>query len=98
MPGVSFELNRPRFFRRCFERRQESIQWCLYIDNQVARVRHMNDEVGAERALVGCNSKLLGEVAGLRHAGELDEPTQRELTPAPPHLGPAKGGHQIASL
>src|SRR5688572_31268051 len=50
------------------------------------------DEIRPQRLLAGLDLRLLGEVAVLHHARQLDQATQRELAPAAAHFGAPQRG------
>src|SRR5690606_35730325 len=70
----------------------------LRIDDEIARVWHVHDEIRSQRAFVAHHVELLAEIAVLREPGELDHATQSELAPPAAHLGASESRHEIARL
>ena len=70
----------------------------LHVHDEIARLGHVHDHVRPQRAVFAEEVQLLGEVAVLGHAGELDDPPQRHLAPAAAHFRPAQRRDEIARL
>ena len=70
----------------------------LHVNDDVAPFGHVHDEIRAHGARRARLMRLLGEVHACRHAGEFDQPPQRDLTPLAAHVGTAQSGDEIAGL
>ena len=68
----------------------------LGVDDDAAPADQVDHEVGPAGAVV--EAHLLGEVAPVDEAGQLDRPAQVQLAPAPAHLGLAQRRRQRAGL
>ena len=77
---------------------EKGLERRLGVDHEIARVGHVHDEIGTERACLAHHPQLLGEVAVLGEAGELDQAAKRQLAPAAAHLGTAERGGEVARL
>src|SRR5690348_1059873 len=88
----------PAFVRRRLERLEIGIERRLHIDDEIAGVGHVHDEVGPQRSFLAKEVELFGEVAMLTEPGELHQPPQRELTPTPAYFRTAKRSDEVASL
>ncbi len=80
------------------DRLEVGIQRSLHVHDEIARIRHVHDQIRPHHALVGDDTELFGEIAVLAQARQLDHPAQSHLTPAPAHLGATQGGDKIARL
>ena len=78
-------------FEVCIERR-------LHVDDQVAAVRHVDDHVGTQVAVLDAHVHLFLEVAVLDHARQFGEPTQSHFAPLAAHFRTAQRVHQRASF
>src|SRR3990172_6169452 len=58
----------------------------------------MDDHVGTEPARLTFDAHLLDEVAVLREPGELDDPVERDLPPAPADVRRPQRRDQVARL
>ena len=56
----------------------------------------LHDHVGTHAPLLADGRHLLLEIAVLQHAGQLDDPAQLDLPPAPAHGRRPQRGHQVA--
>ena len=77
---------------------EEGVERHLGVDDHVLAAGQAHDEVGAQPAVVAGGGHLLGEVAAVDQARELDDPAQVQLSPAPAHLGLAERGRQGRGL
>src|SRR6185437_15868218 len=72
------------------------VERCLHIDDEIARIRHVHDEIRPERSILTEEVQLLREIAVLAESGELHQPPQRELTPASAHFRTSQRGDEVA--
>ena len=66
---------------------EERLERHFRVDDDALAERQADDHVGAQASGVGPQARLLLEVAAVQHAGELDDPAQLHLAPAPAHRG-----------
>ena len=71
------------------------IQRCLDVDNQLSLVRHVHDHVGANDLVVIGRVYLFDEIAVLDHAGQFDQPAQRDFPPLTAHFRTAQRFDEI---
>jgi hypothetical protein len=81
-----------------FDRVHVRVERRLRVDDHLARLGHAHDQIGTQYLLASLNLRLLGEVAVLDHARQLDQTPQRELTPAAAHFRSPQRRRQIARL
>ena len=70
----------------------------LRVDDHVPPAGEVDDEIGAEPALVPVDRRLLLEVAAVEHARELDDAAELHLAPAPAGLRGAERLHEVRRL
>ena len=87
-----------RPFARRFERAEVGIERSLGVDDEIAFLRHVHDEVWPQHAVLARDPQLLGEIAVLGEPGELDDAPQAQLAPAAAYLGAAQGRREVARL
>ena len=75
---------------------EERVERHLGVDHDRLAAGQVHDEVGAQHAVGELD--LLGEVAAVDQAGELDRPAQVHLAPPAADLGLAQGGGQRRGL
>ena len=95
---VAPERDAARFVVLRFDRVQVGVERRLGVDHDVARLGHAHQQIRSQRAAFAATTGLLGEIAVLGQARELDHAAQRDLAPAAAHFRTAQCGGQIARL
>ena len=96
--GVAPQRDGAVLVGRRLGRGQVGIERRLDVDDDLPAVRHVDDHVGAQRAVLALHVHLLDEIAALDHAREFGEPPQRHLAPLAAHFGSAQRGDEVARL
>jgi hypothetical protein len=91
---VRLESCDPHFVIGSVLRIQERLQRRLCVHNDVLAARQMNDQIGAEPAVVALKVLLFVEVASLQHARNLDDPPQLHFSPPAANGRRSQGARQ----
>src|SRR5207247_2680340 len=74
------------------------IEWRFRVDHDVFPSWKLNDDIGTDSSVFRWDGLLIGEMAVLHHACELDDALQLQLAPPPPDARTFQRVHQARRL